>query len=306
MTGPGEREAESQHDGAGARDDADSRAPMGGGLGPVAAMVLRAVERHGWRLSAACGIAAFLIIMLALAGVARLALHLGGWPAGAAPVLIACAASAIVSPAIIVGLRMVEHLCGLRDRLEDEVERRSTAEQRLIRLVGEDELTGLANRRQFAWQARAALAMARRYRQSVSLLMIDIDRFKEVNDREGHAAGDQALVRVAQILRLILRETDTAARHGGDEFVVLLPHTGMEAAMVVAERIREAVAAEPGPPALTVSIGCATAEGGRLPHPQLQRLADQAMYAAKAAGRNRVQASGRGSAIASRLDLTAS
>lgn len=310
MTPPVERDSDGPPDGTPARAGmapAFGGPAMDNGLGPLAGGILRIVERWGWQLAAAGGIGLFLVLAVALAGIVQLALRGSGVSAGLAPLLVACTSTLVAAPAIVIALRMVDHLCGLRDRLEDEVLRRSTAEARLIRMVGEDDLTGLGNRRQFVWQARAALAMARRYRQNVALLLIDIDRFKDVNDGLGHEVGDQALVRVAQILRLMLRETDTAARQGGDEFAVLLPHTGLDAAMLVAERIREAVATDPGPPGLTVSIGCAAADHGRMQLSHLLRLADQALYAAKAAGRNRVVASGRGHAgVAERLDVTAS
>ncbi len=161
-----------------------------------------------------------------------------------------------------------------------------------------DPLTGLANRRALDERLRLELERARRSRQPVSVLMVDIDHFKRINDRHGHAAGDAVLSRLATILRQEIRSIDLAARYGGEEFVVLLPATPAPAAYAVAERIRRAVAREafalPGGQMLRVqaSIGIASfpdddPEGGHL----LER-ADEALYAAKGAGRNRVIAYG--------------
>jgi diguanylate cyclase (GGDEF)-like protein len=213
-------------------------------------------------------------------------LWIGGIISVALPIVIA-------APCIAVGLKLVEHLAGLRQRLQREVDQRSVAEARLRRLVTEDELTGLSNRRDFLSRARMALAMSRRYRHGVGILLIDLDGFKQVNDRHGHQIGDEALVRFARVLRHELRATDTAARIGGDEFVALLPQTDLQAAAMVAERIRRAIADDDAEPALTVTIGCVVGNGSRPQLAQLLRAADQALYAGKRAGRNRVFIAGR-------------
>jgi diguanylate cyclase (GGDEF)-like protein len=254
----------------------------------LVAGLLALVERRGWRRATllvvgASVVASQLVTLLVelLAGVAMADLWLGLVIATVAPLLVA-------TPAIWLTLQLVGHLTGIRSRLQLEIERRSRAEARLRRLVTEDDLTGLRNRREFVSRARVALALGRRYRQSVAILLIDLDRFKEVNDRFGHQAGDRVLVRVARVLRHELRESDTAARIGGDELVALLPQTGIAAAALVGERIRRAVADDPAEPPVTVTIGCAAASGPRSQLGRLLRAADQALYAAKAAGRNQV------------------
>ena len=169
--------------------------------------------------------------------------------------------------------------------------------ERLARLAVTDDLTGLPNRRRFLEALRAEAQRARRYQRTVSLLMLDLDGLKEVNDQHGHAAGDSVLRGVAQVLRASTRDTDLPARLGGDEFAVLLPETEPEAALRLAERIRAGVAGwraqlDGGPVGATVSIGVVSAQGAALPElPLFMRLADEALYEAKAAGRNTVTVS---------------
>lgn len=150
-----------------------------------------------------------------------------------------------------------------------------------------DPLTGLLNRRGFEEIAARELARARRHNSKVSAVMFDIDHFKSVNDRYGHAIGDQALAVVARVVLQNLRGTDVGTRWGGEEILVLLPDTDGAGARVVAERIRVAVAAtgEPGVPALTISGGVATWEAGEDIKETLSR-ADQRLYQAKDSGRN--------------------
>jgi two-component system cell cycle response regulator len=125
--------------------------------------------------------------------------------------------------------------------------------------------------------------------------MIDLDYFKDVNDRYGHPVGDAALRIVAQLLLLCLRKTDLLARYGGEEFAVLLPETPIEGAMVIAERIRQTVCQKPitaeGCPLLvSVSVGVASHENELEATPEvLLKKADLALYRAKASGRNRVE-----------------
>lgn len=156
-----------------------------------------------------------------------------------------------------------------------------------------DELTGLHNRRGFAILADRLFAQAARYNRPVSILMIDSDNLKTINDGHGHQTGDRLLKTLAKCVAVELRQTDVVARYGGDEFVALLPDTPPAGASIVAERIRSAVAAasimEQGPPlATSVSIGIASyPENGGSIDAVLAR-ADKALYAAKAQGRNRV------------------
>ena len=166
------------------------------------------------------------------------------------------------------------------------------ANQRLSEMATTDGLTGLANHRQF----HGSLGTAVGTHATVSLLMIDVDHFKQFNDAFGHPAGDRVLQVVADVLRASLRTGDTVARYGGEEFGLILPGLDDDHALSVAERVRAAVerAAVPGRP-ITVSIGVATAEPGAVPggpdevEAWLVDQADTALYAAKAQGRNRVR-----------------
>lgn len=166
--------------------------------------------------------------------------------------------------------------------------------ERIRRQAVTDELTGLANRRRFLEQLRAEMQRARRYGHPLSLLMVDLDRLKEINDEHGHAAGDAMLRGVAQCLRTSVRITDVPARLGGDEFAVLMPETGKDAARRVAERIRAEVegyrtVVDGREIASTVSIGLICRDAGYLQDlPSLIHTADEALYKAKTSGRNRV------------------
>jgi len=156
-----------------------------------------------------------------------------------------------------------------------------------------DELTGLYNMRGFVVIANRLFAQAQRYARSASLLMVDSDSLKQVNDRYGHEAGNRLLKHLVKAMQSHLRATDVAARYGGDEFVIMLPDTPARGALEVAERIRGAVestpfATEAGRVPCTVSIGLASyPQDGRSIETLLAR-ADRALYEAKAAGRNRV------------------
>jgi diguanylate cyclase (GGDEF)-like protein len=156
-----------------------------------------------------------------------------------------------------------------------------------------DPRTGLANSRAFDLAVEDALA-ARSIDETLSVLMIDVDDFKQFNDRHGHPAGDEALRAFGGVLRSCMREGDVAARYGGEEFAVLLRGVDASVASVVAERIRARtestiVALAPGmTDRITVSIGIANAPDQGLDRVSLLRVADEALYQAKAAGRNRV------------------
>src|SRR5512134_108670 len=157
-----------------------------------------------------------------------------------------------------------------------------------------DGLTGLLNHREFYQQLRRELERARRYRHTVSLLLIDVDDFKRFNDRFGHLAGDLALRKIADLLRNCARATDIVARYGGEEFAVILPESTAAGALMLEERIKTEVAEHnflpqvPGEVHLTVSIGIYTAEEGAVSEDQFVGYADQAAYSAKGAGKNRV------------------
>lgn len=166
--------------------------------------------------------------------------------------------------------------------------------RRLEELSSIDELTKLPNRRYLNERLEREMADARRYGHPLSLLMIDIDHFKKLNDRAGHPIGDAALVMVAERLRGMLREVDTIARWGGEEFVVLLSHASEADALEVAEKLRKAVAEldtawsrEQPFGHLSLSIGVAELKEGEDGAALVQR-ADRAVYVAKREGRDRV------------------
>ncbi len=163
------------------------------------------------------------------------------------------------------------------------------------RLSVTDSLTNLANRRRFDQELSAELIRARRYGKSLSLIIFDLDHFKAINDSSGHLVGDLALAVVAEVLRQCCRETDIAARVGGEEFGLILPETKSTEAMRVAERVRGQLANTPvaweGQTLfVTLSAGVIGSTGKSLPtdSTSLFRLADQALYRAKQQGRNRV------------------
>ncbi len=190
---------------------------------------------------------------------------------------------------LVLTLRNVADRVAMEDALR-------AANRRLAEQASRDPLTGLYNRGYLHEVLEREMARALRYGDVLSLLMIDLDDFKDVNDEFGHAAGDEVLRKVARMLRPGLRDGDVLARYGGDEFCVLLPNTDASAGTVVADRLRAQVAesakdAEKGVRVL-LSAGLATSqdvpEDADGPTDMLLRLADQALYAAKKAGGDRV------------------
>jgi len=176
-----------------------------------------------------------------------------------------------------------------------DVTERKRAEALLLELATTDGLTGLSNRRHFMERGGAELGRARRTGGPVSCLMFDVDHFKKVNDAHGHNAGDEVLRALARTARGSLRDIDLLGRLGGEEFGALLPETGLEEALLVAERLREAVATmglthAGAPLAVTMSLGVACAKGQGETLESLLRRADGALYEAKQSGRNRVVA----------------
>ncbi|MDD5336707.1 MAG: diguanylate cyclase [Rhodoferax sp.] len=175
-----------------------------------------------------------------------------------------------------------------------DITHRKAMEQELKRLATTDPLTGVANRRHFIELFEMELARIKRSGESAAFLMVDIDRFKNVNDSYGHAIGDTVLQHLAELSRLRLRRTDLFGRLGGEEFGVLLPSTGGPEALQFAEEFRRHVAVTPAPSSkgeipFTISIGVAEFKASdRAPDSILAR-ADAALYRAKDAGRNRVE-----------------
>lgn len=165
------------------------------------------------------------------------------------------------------------------------------AEETLTLLATTDSLTGLRNRRYFLDQAESAINQAKRNGLPLSLILLDIDYFKKINDTHGHAAGDQALVFLANSLTSILRTTDTIGRIGGEEFGVLAPNTNSASAFHLAEKIRVFLENNPlwvdgNALRLTVSLGVTTCDNGVHGIDTLMRCADEACYMAKFKGRN--------------------
>jgi diguanylate cyclase (GGDEF)-like protein len=161
------------------------------------------------------------------------------------------------------------------------------------RLARTDELTGMKNRRAFYELAQQAFEQAARYERPLSLISLDIDHFKSINDTWGHAAGDAALRAIARVMTTTSRVTDIAGRVGGEEFAILLPETTTEAAVVHAERLRRDVADivvsyDGVDIRLTCSMGVASRDEFTVSLDRLMARADAALYDAKAAGRNRV------------------
>ncbi len=157
-----------------------------------------------------------------------------------------------------------------------------------------DHLTGLANRRTFFEAAELELARFKRSPRSLSLILLDADNFKGVNDRYGHGAGDEVLKRLSSVLLTTFRQVDIVARVGGEEFAVLLPSADLDEAYNAAERMRLAVASQSVEVAgqsirFTVSAGVAAMDGDIAGLDALMKYADAALYAAKAGGRNRVE-----------------
>ncbi|HAS88514.1 MAG TPA: diguanylate cyclase [Desulfovibrio sp.] len=175
-----------------------------------------------------------------------------------------------------------------------DVTERKEAEDKLRKLATTDSLTGLSNRRFFMESAEDALVRSHRYGRDLSLLMMDIDYFKTVNDMYGHDAGDDVLKALSKTGLKILRNIDVFGRIGGEEFSILLPDTGLSGAELVAERLRAEIESKTmntrsGTFKITVSIGVATLNNDTRTLEHLLKAADLGLYAAKEAGRNQVK-----------------
>jgi diguanylate cyclase (GGDEF)-like protein len=165
---------------------------------------------------------------------------------------------------------------------------------RLYEQIGSDPLTGCANRRGLEKELLSVCRLARRRGGTVSVAAIDIDHFKDINDKHGHPEGDRVLRQLAAIMLSTARDSDTVARLGGDEFVIILPDSDVRGTRIFAERLRDRVRESTfGSPdagmSITISVGVAVGEGkGQLEPDRLLAQADHALYDAKASGRNRV------------------
>ena len=180
-----------------------------------------------------------------------------------------------------------------------DINQRKLMEEELERLATHDPLTGLFNRRQFERQIKDEMARAQRYHHPLSLLWLDVDHFKGINDRYGHLAGDMVLRELSKLLQSSVRAVDYVARYGGEELTVILPEVDESEALEMAERLRRLVESYRIPISadkqlgVTVSIGVATAPVHGREITILTKRADEAMYQAKRSGRNRVVAAER-------------
>lgn len=181
----------------------------------------------------------------------------------------------------------------VNQQLQDEIQRRRKLEIELTRQATTDPLTGLANRREFSRQFEHEVQRIRRHPSQLVLAILDIDHFKVVNDRYGHEAGDQALIKLSRTLETVVRENDLVSRLGGEEFALLLPETTIEQAMTLAERVRQSIEAQKIHSgdvifSVTATIGLAALREGEPSLATAMREADRALYAGKESGRNRV------------------
>jgi diguanylate cyclase (GGDEF)-like protein len=195
------------------------------------------------------------------------------------------------------GREELSQLGSALDRMAEQLERRDArlneALERLRALAVTDALTGLYNRR-YCWDAlKREVIVARRGPAAFSVILIDLDHFKRVNDAWGHEAGDRVLQATADLLRSHIRGSDIAVRYGGEEFALLLPRTGAAVAEERAEQLRRElealeIAYNGARIRITLSAGVAECGGPAADERELMKRADEALYAAKAAGRNRV------------------
>ncbi len=189
--------------------------------------------------------------------------------------------------------RVQAHNRRLEDMIDERTRALAAANARLERLASLDGLTGVANRRGFDAALETSYAHARDTGTQLALLMIDVDHFKQFNDRHGHLAGDEALRHIAQELAGLVRENDVLARFGGEEFAVILPRTALPAALARAEAIRrhcsERAAARGDGLSVSIGVAAAVPRAGLEPR-ELIEIADAALYEAKRKGRDRVEA----------------
>ena len=192
----------------------------------------------------------------------------------------------------------IEALCDEVLVLRDDAGKLREALDEAASLADNDALCPVFNRRAFEREIRREIALAARFRTPLSLIFIDLDNFKQVNDVHGHLAGDHVLSELAKVLAPTIRSEDTFARYGGEEFVVMSRSTDPPSARVVSERLRSVIEAhefvfEGTRIPITISVGLAS-----MPNPAIQKaedlvaLADKALYQAKNAGRNRVVVAG--------------
>ena len=182
-------------------------------------------------------------------------------------------------------------------RIKELTDQIQAANQMLAEMAVTDPLTSLVNRRSLDEHLEREWARSQRYGNSFSVLMLDVDFFKKVNDNHGHAVGDQVLRLVSETIKQVVRQTDVVGRYGGEEFMVLAPETSSRNAKILADRIRVRIAGASldhrDLPGITVSLGVSSTDRRDIPSvTELVALADAALYAAKHAGRDRVVLAG--------------
>jgi diguanylate cyclase len=221
---------------------------------------------------------------------------------GTAALLAACAASALVFGFEVTLDSTTEQILGILPMLvvypmtvgwaSYRLAARTREQNRLLSVMSRtDSLSGLLNRRSWEDAVSAEFQRCRRGGRVATLLMLEIDHFKRINDRHGHPAGDEVIRRIAAVLRDASRLEDVTGRYGGEEFGIVLPETGAAGARVIAERVRRRIAdcALPLGIHCTVSIGLAERQPGDSGYAEWISRADRALYAAKEHGRNRVE-----------------
>jgi len=190
---------------------------------------------------------------------------------------------------VVLVFRDITERRRLERQLQEHRHKLEEANARLEMLATTDELTLLKNRRAFQVRLAEEIERSHRYKMPLSLMLLDVDHFKQFNDTFGHPAGDCALQGIARVLGKHSRSTDFVARYGGEEFAILLPNTDQCGAVVSAERIRKAIAEEEWPERqMTVSIGVATLTATTRSDTALVEEADAALYRSKRSGRNSV------------------
>jgi diguanylate cyclase (GGDEF)-like protein len=204
---------------------------------------------------------------------------------------LAGAGGAMISHLDVTPFRRLEAQLSARlCELEAINQRLEVANAYLAGMAATDAATGLKNRRTFEASLQLEFERSDRQETALSLILLDVDCFKAYNDRFGHPAGDQALEQLGRLLKMTARETDFLARYGGDEFVLLLPNTGLSGALALSERLRAVLHATEWPKGtVTASFGIATRSPAITSPPELLAQADRALYAAKQAGRDCVR-----------------